>query len=201
VNPRIQRIDIPARSGRAVTVAAGARARVVNTHGGQVVDTWAFDPRDASHFLSMEHSRVATYKLLFEVGDTLVSNRRAALVTIAADTSPGIHDTQYAACDAAEYAAMGQPGHPNCADNLRSALAPLGLVPPIVPCPWNLFEIAPIRDGRYLSDLPSGALPGAYVELLACRDLILVCSACPSEGFGINGAAPPRGVHIEVHPG
>jgi uncharacterized protein YcgI (DUF1989 family) len=119
------------------------------------------------------------------------------LLTITADTSPGLHDTQYAACDAIEYAAMGNPGHPNCADNLREALRPFGLVPSVVPCPWNLFEIATIRDGRYLADLPAAALPGAYVELEARRDIVLACSACPSEGFGINGGAPPRGVHLE----
>lgn len=198
MSDRVQRIDVPARSGRAARLRAGQRARVVNTHGGQVVDTWAFDPADATHFLSMEHSRVATYKVLFEVGDTLVSNRRVPLLRITADTSPGIHDTQYAACDAAEYAAMGLPGHANCADNLRAALAPHDLRPPVVPCPWNLFEIAPIRDGRYLSDLPSGAKPGSYIELALLADLVLVCSACPSEGFGISGEAPPRGVHIEV---
>jgi len=183
-----------------VAVAAGTKVCVVNTHGGQVVDTWAFDPADATHFLSMEHSRVATYKIMFEVGDTLVSNRREPFLTITADTSPGLHDTQYAACDAVEYAAMGKPDHPNCADNLRAALTPFGLAPPVVPCPWNLFEIATIRDGRYLADLPAGALPGAYVEMEARRDVVLVCSACPSEGFGINGEAPPRGGHFELYP-
>jgi len=193
-----RRIEVPARSGAAVALAAGGRARIVNTHGGQVVDTWAFDPHDATHFLSMEHSRVATYKVLFEIGDTLVSNRRTGFLTIVADTSPGIHDTQYAACDAIEYAAMGKPGHANCADNLRAALLAFGLIPPVVPCPWNLFEHAPIRNGRYLSDEPSGARPGDFVELRAAADCILVCSACPSEGFGISGAGPPRGVHIEL---
>jgi uncharacterized protein YcgI (DUF1989 family) len=193
-----ERYPIAARSGRAVKLAAGQRARVVNSEGEQVVDTWAFDPQDACHFLSMEHSRVATYKVMFEVGDRLVTNRRVPIARITADTSPGLHDTQYAACDAIEYANQGKPGHANCADNLRAALKTFGLVPPVVPCPWNLFEIAPIRDGRYLSDEPSRARAGDYVEIEALIDLVLACSACPSEGFGISGARPPRGALIEV---
>ena len=35
-------ITIPARSGKAAYVEAGQRIKVINTHGQQVVDTWAF---------------------------------------------------------------------------------------------------------------------------------------------------------------
>ena len=34
---------VPARDGRAFRVATGTDVRVVNTHGTQVVDTWAFN--------------------------------------------------------------------------------------------------------------------------------------------------------------
>jgi uncharacterized protein YcgI (DUF1989 family) len=191
-------ILIPPREGRAVALARGRLARVVNSEGRQVVDTWAFDPSDPLEFLSMEHSRVATYKILFEPGDVLVTNRRRPILAITADTSPGIHDTLYAACDAASYALEGKPGHPNCADNLRAALASFGLAPPVVPCPWNLFEHAPIVGGRYLRDDPSEARPGDYVELRAETDCVLVCSACPSEGYGISGSGPTRGARIDL---
>jgi len=192
-------VTVPGAQGAALLLRAGQRARIVNTHGQQVVDTWAFDPANALEFLSMEHSRVATYKILYEVGDTLVSNTRRPFLTITADTSPGIHDTLYAACDAHEYARAGLPAHANCADNLRAALAPLGLAPPVVPCPWNLFEHAPIVWGRYLRDDPSEARPGDYIELRAEADLVLACSSCPSGIAPISGAGrPPRSVAIEV---
>ena len=35
-------ITIPARSGKAAYAEAGQRIKVINTHGQQVVDTWAF---------------------------------------------------------------------------------------------------------------------------------------------------------------
>jgi len=46
-------VEIPARRGRAARVAAGRHVRVVNTHGTQVIDTWAFAARDPSEWMSM----------------------------------------------------------------------------------------------------------------------------------------------------
>jgi uncharacterized protein YcgI (DUF1989 family) len=48
-------ITIQARRGKAARVSAGRRIRVINTHGTQVVDTWAFNARD--EWMSMEASR------------------------------------------------------------------------------------------------------------------------------------------------
>ena len=47
---------IPARRGKAALVAAGQVVRVINTHGEQVVDTWAFNRPDMTEFMSMEHT-------------------------------------------------------------------------------------------------------------------------------------------------
>ena len=50
-------VTIPARRGKAALVARGQVIRVINTHGEQVVDTWAFNRADMTEFMSMEHSR------------------------------------------------------------------------------------------------------------------------------------------------
>ena len=47
---------LPARSGRAVRLETGEAIRIVNTHGSQVVDTWAFNAEDLREFMSMEHT-------------------------------------------------------------------------------------------------------------------------------------------------
>ena len=44
-------VTIPARAGKAVPLAAGQRLRVINTHGQQVVDTWAFVADDLAECL------------------------------------------------------------------------------------------------------------------------------------------------------
>jgi uncharacterized protein YcgI (DUF1989 family) len=96
-------ITIPARQGKAALVEAGRIVRVINTHGQQVVDTWAFNRHDVAEFMSMEHTRSFLRRLIPRVGDALVTNRRRPILTIVDDTSGGIHDTLLAACDRYRY--------------------------------------------------------------------------------------------------
>jgi uncharacterized protein YcgI (DUF1989 family) len=195
----LRRFDIAPGTARAIDVKAGECIRVVNAHGGQVVDTWAFNATDANEHLSMEHSRSATYRLLFRPGDGLVSNRFAAIVTVTADTSPGIHDTLHAACSAPSYHYYGSgDAYPNCEDNLRQLMRERGVELNVIPCPWNLFEHALVDGEGVLRDEPSAAKRGDYVELKAEMDLVLVCSACPSTVGKISGSAP-RGAVVELY--
>jgi uncharacterized protein len=114
---------LPARRGVAAQISRGQTVKIINTHGKQVVDTWAFATRDPAEYLSMEHSRTAILKLAPVIGDTLVSNRRNPMLTVIEDTTPGRHDTLIAACDVFRYRQLGAAGnHDNCADNLRHAL-------------------------------------------------------------------------------
>src|SRR5690242_16123916 len=106
-----ERITIPARKGKAARVAKGQIVKVINTHGEQVVDTWAFNAADTGEFMSMEHSRATMGKIIPAVGDSLVINRRRPILTIVEDTTPGIHDTLLAACDRYRYELLGAKGH------------------------------------------------------------------------------------------
>ena len=45
-------VEIPAREGRGVRVAAGQRFRVIDVEGGQVADTFAFRADDISEYHS-----------------------------------------------------------------------------------------------------------------------------------------------------
>ena len=86
-------IEIPARRGKATQVARGQHVKVINTHGEQVVDTWAFNRANRSEFLSMEHTRAHTLRIVPRVGDVLRTNQRRPILTLVEDTSGGIHDT------------------------------------------------------------------------------------------------------------
>ncbi|MCJ9714630.1 urea carboxylase-associated family protein, partial [Bordetella hinzii] len=59
-----KRYEVPARHGRAVRLARGQVIRIVNTHGSQVCDTWAFKSDDLSEFMSMEHARAAIDRII-----------------------------------------------------------------------------------------------------------------------------------------
>ncbi len=115
--------QVPARQGRAVSLKAGQSIRIVNTHGHQVVDTWAFNAHDLNEFLSMEHMRAAIDRVRPKPGDKLVTNKRRPILTLVEDTSPGAHDTFIAACDIYRYQGLGVTEyHENCADNLRAGM-------------------------------------------------------------------------------
>jgi uncharacterized protein YcgI (DUF1989 family) len=137
----------------------------------------------------MEHTRTAIGRLMPRVGDTLVSNRRRALLTVVADTSPGVHDTLIASCDAERYRQLGFSGkHDNCMDNFERALGDLGMAAPPLPAPLNLFMNVPwTEDGSLRFDPPVSG-PGDLIRFLAETDLVVIMSACPQDLTPVNGA-------------
>lgn len=193
-------IEIPARRGRATKLLHGQSIRVVNTHGQQVVDTWAFSLVDIGEFMSMEHTRIAIGRIIPQLGDALVTNRRRPILHLVADTSGGIHDTLVAACDRWRYELLGCAGyHDNCTDNLAAALRELNFSPPATPAPLNLFMNIPVIDGNAIEVLPPVSTPGSYVTLQAEMDCIVAFSACPQDMVPINGLAmTPTAAHFEI---
>ena len=181
-------VTIPARRGMAARVAAGRRIRVINTHGSQVVDTWAFSARDVTEWMSMEASRAWFLRLAAAVGDTFVTNQRRPILTLVEDTSGGAHDTLIAPCDAPRYRLLGVEGHhDNCRDNLHAALADLGITVPATPSPLNLFMNIPwTADGRLAWGEPVST-PGSHVMFRAEMDLVVAFSACRQDILPING--------------
>ena len=183
-------VTIPARRGKAARVNKGQSVKVINTHGEQVVDTWAFNADDLNEFMSLEHWRPTVPRVIPEVGDALVTNKRRPIVTLTEDTSPGIHDTLMAACDSYRYGLIGcTEYHDNCTDNLFAGMRQIGLTPPEVPSPLNLFMNIPVLDGRRLDFRAPENKPGVYVTLRAEMDCIMAFSACPQDILPINGVA------------
>ena len=188
---------IPARRGKAVHVEQGQSLKLINTHGTQVIDTWAFNAADPHEFMSMEHTRATLTSLRPKVGDGLYTNRRRKILTMTEDTSRGDHDTLMAACDSERYILLGvKEYHDNCTDNLFAAMQALGLTPPECPSPLNLFMNIPwTADGKLSFDPPT-TKPGDYVTLRAELDCIVAMSACPQDILPINGRT---GTTTEAH--
>ena len=196
----VSTLEIPARGGKAAFLAVGQQVKVINTHGQQVVDTWAFSRDDLSEFMSMEHSRTSLGRIMPELGQTMVSNRRRPVLTLAEDTSGGVHDTLLAACDRFRYELLGcAEYHDNCTDNLAAALAELGLAAPETPSPWNLFMNIPVAPDGSLGFEPPVCMPGSYVLLRAEMDCVVAFSACPQDMVPINGAdCNPTEAHFQI---
>ena len=191
---------VPARGGKAVRVGKGRRIKIVNTHGEQVVDTWAFNAGDMAEYMAMDATRAYNRRMSPLVGDDLVTNRRRPILRLVEDTSPGRHDTQMAACDRWRYHLLGVEGyHDNCADNLSRGLAELGLEETHTPAPLNLFMNIPWRPDGALSFEAPLTKPGDYVAFEALMDCVVAMSACPQDLLPINGRdGRPTEAHFEV---
>ena len=193
-------VTIPARQGKAVVVPKGRSVKVINTHGSQVVDTWAFNADEPWEFMSMEHLRVSIGGIFPKVGDVLVTNKRRPILTLVEDTSPGIHDTLLAACDRHRYRLLGcEPGHENCTDNLHLALSKLGISAPETPSPLNLWMNIPVSADGAVDFQPPVSKPGDYVVLRAEMEAVVAFSACPQAKVPVNGKnCEPTEAHGEL---
>jgi uncharacterized protein YcgI (DUF1989 family) len=184
-------IDVPAREGRGVRVTAGQRFRVIDVEGGQVADTFAFRADDVSEYHSAEHTRAVVSRLFPRVGEHFVTNHRRPILTLVEDRSPGTHDMLCAACDPERYAGLGVEGwHASCQENLRGAMASLGVPDVEVPQPINLFMNIPVGEGGELGWEPAPTAAGDAVTLRAEMDCYVVVSACPQDIVPINGLNP-----------
>ncbi len=194
-----ERTLVAARTGKAQVLTTGKRIRIINTHGSQVVDTWAFKEDNLDEFMSMEHTRSTIDKMMPDVGEAFLTNRRRPILTILEDTTPGVHDTLNAACDVHRYHLLGHEGyHDNCTDNLVAALDGIGKsASGRTPCPFNMFQNRPWSTDKRLYKEPPIAKPGDSLTFRAELDCIIVFSACPQDMNPTNGGMP-KDVHYEV---
>lgn len=195
-------ITIPARCGTAARMSAGQHVRVINTHGQQVVDTWAYAQSDPAEFMSMEHSRGHIGTVFPSTGSVMRTNRRRPILSFIDDTSGGRHDTLIAACDRYRYQLLGcTTHHDNCTDNLAAALGELGLTSQRTPCPLNLFMNIPLDADGGLTFASPVLSAGQWVTLRAEMDLVIVFSACPQDLVPVNGRnCTPTDAHFEILP-
>jgi len=176
---------IPARHGTAVKMERGQKLKLINTHGTQVIDTFAFCAHDTTEYLSMQHTRRANLKINPASGDVLYSSHRNPMLTITEDTTGAAHDTLIPACDPAS------EGHlDNCLENMHTALKGLDITVSLCPQPLNLFLRVTMDLGGNLSIKAPGSRPGDFVVLRAETDIIVVLSACPQDLDDVNGGTP-----------
>lgn len=187
--------EVPARKGRAVRLSKGQAIKMINTHGNQVVDTWAFSADDVSEYFSVEHWRATVTHIFPRVGDKLVTNRRRPIMSFEEDTSPGIHDTLMAACDVYRYGLLGcTEYHDNCTDNLSAAMRMIGITDHVTPSPLNMWMNIPVDAEGNTGWGEPVSKPGDYVVLRAEMDCIVAMSNCPQDLLPVNS-----GRTVETH--
>lgn len=189
---------IPARHGIAVKVKSGDALKLMNPHGNQVFDVWAFNATDPEEHMSMEHTRSRNSCIYVGKGDSLISNHRRPILTIEEDTSPGRHDILLCACNLWIYRELGvKDYHRNCSDNLHEALGTIGMSLPWTPSPFNAFMNVPVEHDGRLDRIPPSSKPGDHLLLRAAFDVVVAISACPQDITAVN-AGEPRDGEVEV---
>ncbi len=190
-----QLLTIPARRGKAARLARGQTVKIINTHGNQVVDFWAFNAGDLREYMGMEQCRAFWERLYPVAGDKMITTRRRAILTFVEDASPGRHDTLIAPCDNERYGLLGcTQYHDNCRDNMHAGLAELGFTIPYTPASLNLFMNIPWRQDGALQWGNCQCKPGDSTTFKAEMDAIIVFSACPQDLLPIN-----NGITTEAH--
>ena len=182
-------VTIPACTGGSVRIARGQLIRLVDLMGGQTGDLTAFRAGDPTEWMSNGRSFDYAGKIYLSTGDVLYSNRSNPMLTIVSD-DVGRHDFLYTACSNEMYRIQygTTDYHPNCLDNLARELADQGVLPHLVPTPFNVFmNVAVDPDGRLVIS-PPRSRPGDAICLRAEMDLAIGMSACA--GGTCNGGAP-----------
>jgi uncharacterized protein len=187
---------IPAGSGTAFTLDQGQQLRIIDTHGGQSGDLVAFS---ADGTQRVSNGRTFDYggKIFLTTGDVLWSDRSDPLMTIVAD-DVGRHDFLYAPCSIEMYRKQygATDYHPNCHDNLCTALRSHGIEPAPMTIAFNFFMNVEIQPDGRLTFAPPKSRAGDSMTLRAEMDLVVALTACPASTC--NGDAVPKPLAYEI---
>jgi uncharacterized protein YcgI (DUF1989 family) len=193
-----EKVQVPAREGKAVRIDAGRRFRVIDVKGNQIADTWAFCADDIGEYQSAGHTRAYLSRLFPRVGEHFVTNRRRPILLFEQDNSPGIHDMLLAACDPTRYKELGvDDWHASCQENLQKAMAEVGYERTEIPQPMNFFMNTPALADGSIDWRPAPTGPGDSVVLRAELDIFLAVSSCPQDIIDINEGTPTP-IEIEI---
>jgi hypothetical protein len=195
----VERRIIPAAGGVGLRLARGQLLKIIDPEGGQSGDLMAFSA-DGSERLSNGRTFDYQGRIYLSTGDMLWSERSSAMLTIVADEI-GRHDFLYAPCSIEMYRKQyGVTGyHPNCHDNLSTALRDLGVEPAPLPVAFNFFMNAVVAPDGKLSFEPPRSRAGDALTMRAEMDLVVALTSCPASTC--NGGARPKPLVYEISAG
>lgn len=189
-----QTIAVPAGESRAIEVKAGQILRIEAKEPGAVASMFGFSRVNADVYMSVHHTRVFSNSYVLQAGMRIVSNRRRAMMVLGKDSS-GKHDLLLPASTNAYLAEQGYVGQTGCVESVGAVIDTLGLRPPKMPDPINLFMHAALhRDGR-IEPLPNTTRAGDFVACRVVTDMVFIVSACCT---GIAGNDTPGALELST---
>jgi uncharacterized protein YcgI (DUF1989 family) len=195
VKPIVQYYLNP-QTGVAFTVQKSQIIRVIDVEGGQVSDLVCFALQDIEEYLSSGRTIDYNEKLFQSTGDILYSNRSNPMLAIIEDPV-GKHDFLIAPCSQEMFRLTyneTEP-HPNCLDNLASALGRYGVKAFQIPTAFNIFMNVEVSSSSEIAVKPPLSKAGDFINLRAEMDLIVGVTACAA-GKCNNYRCTPVAVEI-----
>ena len=190
----MQKYIIQPMCGIRAAVSKGQTITVIDIEGGQVADFFAEVKGTHEEYLSPAVTIDCNESLHVGVGCVFYSNRYHAMFEVISD-DVGVHDLLFPSCSKAMYDFFyhNGAGHPNCLDNINTAL---GTHRTIIH-PVNLFMNTQIgSDGKITINRPVSKA-GDKIIFRALVDCVLGISACSvSECDTNSGKCTAIGVEI-----
>ena len=177
----------------------GQILRLTDTAGGACVSALFYNARDPLERYNMADTLKAQYTAFLTAGRVLYSDMGRVLVSIIGDTC-GWHDTISGCGDAAaSEGRFGQGGyqelrnefHRNARDNFIVELAKSGLGKRDLVANVNFFVRVTADDTGRLAWVPGNSQPGAYLDLRAEMDTLVVLTNTPHPLDPATAYAPP----------
>jgi urea carboxylase-associated protein 1 len=183
---------IGAGDGFLSLVKAGGSVRIVDLEGNQAADTLLYDAHDLDNRYSAVDTVREQGKAYLTAGSPLLSVDLDLLATITDDTC-GRHDTLGGACsqesNVVRYGEHTRHQHA-CRETFLRTGAAAGIGAAQLTANINFFMNVPLTGDGGLTFADGLSFPGAYVELTADRDLLVLISNCPQLNNPCNGWNP-----------
>lgn len=176
-------IEIPPRSGTALTLDTGQRLKIVDPEGEQVADLVAYNRADVREVISSGRTLDYAGRIFLTTGDPIYSNRSNVMFNIVEDTV-GRHDFLLTPCSADTFRIIYGHEHPHrgCFGNLAEVLAPYGIEPDQIPVAFNVFmHVAIDAETGEMKVLPPKSRAGDHLTIEARMHLIIGLTACSAE--------------------
>ena len=185
-------LTLAARAPWSGILRSGQILRLIDLEGQQAVDALFYNADKPTERYSPQDTLLEQGSAYIGLGTQLLSDEGRVLVTVVAD-SCGRHDTSAGACSCE--ANTVRFGHHTrymhaCRENFLLELGRYGLGKRDIGGNANFFMNVPISATGDLAIAEGLSAPGAYVDLRAEMDVLVVFSNCPQVNNPCNAFNP-----------
>ncbi|QSZ40651.1 DUF1989 domain-containing protein [Sulfurimonas aquatica] len=173
-------------------VKKGQTLRIVDLEGCQAVDTLFYNANDHEERYSANDTVREQGSIFVSTGTKLISTDDNVMMEVVADTC-GNHDTLGGHCSAesntVRYALDRKYMH-SCRDNYLYEIGELEMDPRDLTNNINFFMNVPVEEDGHLIIVDGISKPGAYVDMKAEMDTLVLVSNCPQLNNPCNAFNP-----------